>query len=370
MAEPKDLYTLLGVARSASDDEIRKAYRKLARKHHPDVNPGNKEAEDRFKEISAAYEVLSTPEKRKLYDEFGHVGLRGGFDPDKAREYRRWADSRQRAGSAEDDVPFEFDLEDILGGAASRGGARWTVPGDDVVAVVDLDFATALQGAEIEVRIPGNKTCPTCGGSGDKPGTQPQTCPECDGTGRKQAVRGPMRILTTCPRCGGEGKIHTPCPTCDGHGVVPGDDTVRVRIPAGANDGDELRVRGRGTPGLGGAPPGDLIIRTRVRPHPFFRREGLDLFLKLPVTLDEAYNGGSVEVPTIDGSVQLKVPPRSQTGAKLRLRRKGVKRDGQRGDLYVELEPRIPDGEDKELGEALRGANRLYTRPVREGIRL
>lgn len=367
MAAAKDLYAVLGVARTATEEEVKRAYRQLARKHHPDLNPGNKAAEERFKEISFAYEVLSDADKRKRYDEFGEQGLRGGFDPEQARAYRHWADARQATGGRGESIPFEFDIGDLFRGAGRRA---WTTAGEDIVAVVELDFAQALRGAEIEVRIPTGRSCGTCGGSGDAPGTKPETCKECGGSGRSQAVRGPMRILATCKVCGGAGKRNTPCEKCGGAGLVASEDTHKVRIPPGADDGSELRVRGRGGPGLHGGGAGDLVIRTRVRPHPHFRRDGLDLHLRLPVTLEEAYLGASIEVPTPDGAVQMKVPPRSPSGAKLRLRDKGVAKEGRRGDLYVELAVQVPDREDEKLGEALRDSGRLYARPVREGIRL
>jgi len=310
MAE-KDLYEVLGVSKTATEDEIRAAYRKLARKHHPDVNPGNKSAEARFKEISAAYEVLVDAEKRKLYDEFGHEGLRGGFDPEQARAYKTWQSRRGATGS-----PFQeevFDLGDLgdLGDLFGRAGGfrRRAARGEDVVALVELDLLQAIQGTEITVRIPNEAR-------------------------------------------GGEGEPFT------------------VRIPKGAEDGSRLVVKGRGAPGSNKAPPGDLIIETRVREHPYFRRAGLDLHLDLPVTLDEAYNGSEVEVPTPDGPVKLRVPPRSQQGQELRLRGKGVTRGDRRGDLYVKLDVRLPENDDEELAKAAKHARNAYVKPVREGIRL
>jgi len=351
---------------------VREAYRKLARKWHPDVNPNNKEAEERFKEIAGAYDVLSSADKRKLYDEFGHEGLRGGFDPEQARAYRSWASGRRAAPQPDDDLPFEFDLSDLLGEAFGRRarGAAARRAGDDIVASVELDFVSALRGAEVELRVPEQRPCDSCHGSGDKPGTQASTCAECQGTGQAQAVQGPMRILATCRACGGSGRRHTACPRCAGVGVVASTATTKVRIPPGADDGSELRVRGRGTPGLGGGPPGDLVIRTRVRPHRHFKRDGLDLSLRLPVTLDEAYNGGRITVPTPSGPVEMKVPARSQPGRRLRLQGKGVERDGRKGDLYVELEVRLPELEDAALSEALRSSRGLYKQPLREGIEL
>ena len=374
MADAKDLYGILGVSRTATPDEIRKAYRKKARKLHPDVNPGDKQAEERFKEVSAAHDVLSDPDKRKLYDEFGVEGLAGGFQPDQARAYQRWSAGRAAGGApAADDG---FDLDDLLGrfARARAGGdgqrAAWAEPGRDIVATAELDFVDALRGLQVSVEIPTAKSCTTCGGSGAEPGTTPTPCPQCHGAGRVQVVSGPMKMMTTCPACAGRGEIRSPCKTCGGHGVIEGREPVKVRIPPGADDGSELRVRGKGTPGSGGGPPGDLIIVTRVRPHPHFRRSGNDLHLRLPVTVDEAYLGASIDVPTPAGPVQMKVPPHSQSGARLRLRGKGVTHGKDTGDLYVEIDVRIPDKEDAGFAEHVRAARGLYTRPVREGIQL
>jgi curved DNA-binding protein len=299
MAE--SLYDTLGVAKTASADEIRKAYRKLARKHHPDVNPGDKSAEAAFKKVSAAYDVLSDEKKRKAYDEFGDASLQTGFDPDKAREYAKWQDTRQRRSTrfGDDEGPIDFDLSDLFGRRAPRGPAR----GGDLHASVEIDQRQAIEGTEMMADLPG-------------------------------------------------------------HG------TVRVRIPKGADTGDTLRVPGKGSPGRGGGPPGDLVIETVVRPHPLVRREGLDLFLTLPVTLDEAYRGASVSVPTFEGPVVLKIPPRTQNGAKLRLRGKGVARKNEQGDMIVEIAVRMPDKQDDALAEALRAADKLYGKPVREGLAL
>jgi molecular chaperone DnaJ len=378
MAEEQDLYTVLGVQRGASDEEIKRAYRKLARESHPDVNPGNKQAEEKFKAISAAYEVLSNPAKRKLYDEFGQEGLRGGFDPEQARAYQRWASQRQSAGAAGErgpDLPFDFDFGDLFGARAAhtRGGGRGPrgIAGEDVLVNVELDFVTALRGTQIDVRFPVQATCPVCVGSGDKPGSEPKTCPDCQGSGKQQIARGPLNMVTICSTCGGDGRIHEPCSNCAGAGIISSEQQVQVRIPPGADEGSELRVRGKGSPGLGDAVPGDLIIRVRVRPHPHFTRDGLDLTLKLPITIEEAYLGASVPVPTPAGEVQMKVPAQAQTGQKLRLRGKGVTRGKDVGDLYVELEVRVPDRADEPLAAALRGtSSRLYALPVREGIQL
>jgi curved DNA-binding protein len=294
-----NLYETLGVKRDASIEDIRKAYRKLARKHHPDVNPGNKTSEDKFKAVSAAYEVLSDAKKRAAYDEFGDASLQGGFDPDKAREYSRWQDRRQQRRSnfdGEGGGPVEFDFAELF-------NRKRPTRGNDVHAVFQMELRQAVEGAEVSVE-------------------------------------------------------------------VPEQGTVRVRIPPGAETGSVIRLAGRGSPGVRGGPPGDLVIETEVLPHPLIRRDGLDLHLTLPVTLDEAYNGASVDVPTFEGTVVLKIPPRSQNHARLRLRGKGIERKATRGDLFVELDVRMPDKPDEALAAALRASTGAYARPVREGLAL
>lgn len=294
------LYEVLGVAKDAKPDAIRSAYRKLARKHHPDVNPGDKKAEERFKKIATAYEVLSDDKRRAAYDEFGEESLQGGFDADKAREYAKWQRVRQQQRpTGFEGGPVEFDLSELFGGGR-RGGPR---RGRDLHATVELGLRDALRGAEVSLEIPDQGT-------------------------------------------------------------------VRVRIPPGADTGSTIRVPGKGSPGAGGAPAGDLVIETEVRPHPHLRREGLDLHLTLPVTLEEAYNGASIDVPTFEGAIVLKIPPRSQNHAKLRLRGKGVARKETRGDLIVELDVRMPDKPDDALAEALRASRAAYSVPVREELKL
>lgn len=307
MCVAESLYKVLGVAKSADAETIRKAYRKLARKLHPDVNPGDKKAEDQFKRVSSAYEVLSDDKRRKAYDEFGDESLAGGFDADKAREYKKWQNTRQQrttdfggggaSGFGGDGGATEFDFSELFGRA--RGPQR----GRDLAATVELDLATAIRGTEVQLDIPGQ-------------------------------------------------------------GVT------RVRIPPGADDGDTIRIPGKGSPGPRGGPPGDLLIECVLLPHAFVRREGLDLTLDLPVTLDEAYNGATVEVPTFEGPVLLKIPPQSQNGARLRLRGKGVPRKNTRGDMYVVLAVRLPDRADESLSEALKASTRAYSAPVRKDLKL
>ena len=291
------LYDILGVKRDASADELRAAYRKLARKHHPDINPGDKRAEDRFKQVAAAYEVLSDAKRRAAYDEFGEASLAGGFDPDKAREYARWQQTQRQRAEQFDEGPVDFDFAEMFGGG--RGPRR----GADLYATLRLTLRQAIEGAEVSFD-------------------------------------------------------------------APGQGAVRVRIPAGAETGSTIRLAGKGAPGVRGGRPGDLVIETEVEPHPRVRREGLDLHLVLPIDLDEAYNGASVEVPTFGGPVMLKIPPRSQNGARLRLRGKGVPRKDERGDLIVELDVRMPDRTDDALADALRASKADYAHAVREGVTL
>ncbi|MDB4988977.1 MAG: DnaJ-class molecular chaperone with C-terminal Zn finger domain [Myxococcaceae bacterium] len=377
MAADTDLYATLGVAKTATEDEIRKSYRKLAREHHPDVNPGKPEAEEKFKAVAAAYDVLSNKEKRALYDEFGRQGLRGGFDPEQARAYRRYADGSQtsrQAGGGGGGVPFDFDLGELLNQARGRqSGARqapFPIDGEDLLATVELDLASALRGTEVELRVPSRSTCEVCAGSGERPGSEAKTCPTCEGSGRSQVVRGPMRMMITCPTCSGTGKVHEPCEHCHGEGTLGSEQTLRVRIPAGADEGSELRVRGKGLPGLFGGAPGDVVIRTHLKPHPYFERTGLDLKLKLPIRLSEAHQGGSISVPTPTGPVQMKLPPRTQQGAQLRLKGKGVARGAERGDLYVVMDVRLPDSDDPALTEQLAAIDSFYSQDLRAGVEL
>lgn len=377
MADQTDLYAALGVAKTATADEIKRSYRKLAREHHPDVNPGKPEAEEKFKAVAGAYDVLSDKDKRALYDEFGMDGLRGGFDPEQARSYRSWADASKAGpraadgGSRSDDVPFDFDISDLFGQARRRQtGVPYPIDGEDLLASVELDLATALRGTELELQVPSRAACSVCSGAGTRPGSEPQTCPACKGAGRTQVVRGPMRMMANCATCGGTGKIQEPCDHCHGQGFVSSEQTLRIRLPVGAAEGEELRVRGKGAPGLFGGAAGDVIIRTHIKPHPYFARDGLDLTLTLPITIGEAHMGGSINVPTASGIVQMKVPPRSQQGARLRLKGKGVTRGTSHGDLYVVLEVRLPDSDDPALSAKLADTDCFYTKNLREGVAL
>lgn len=371
MAEP-DYYQILGVGRAASHDEIRKVYRKLARKYHPDINPGNKEAENKFKEISAAYDILSDPDKRKLYDEFGAVGLAPGFDAEKARTYQQWQEQASRSGGAS-----SFDFEDLFGnlgdlfGRGGRTSQTGAIPGGDIEAAMDIDFLDAVRGFQTTLSLQRPVSCENCNGSGTKSGSAPRTCPECRGTGRKSVARGSVQIRQSCPRCMGAGRLPgDPCPACGGSGRLLRPDIIKVNIPPGAESGKRIRVRGKGEAGLRGGPAGDLYIVPRIRPHPILTRSGRDLTMEVPITLGEAVQGGTVEVPTPGGNVKVKIPPGAQSGQQLRVKGKGVPSHGSSpaGDLYLRLMIRAPKGKiSQDLAEKIDSA---YTEDVRKDLRL
>jgi molecular chaperone DnaJ len=264
----------------------------------------------------------------------------------------------------------EFDLGDLFamgcGGTAPLGA----VGGTDLFAVVWLDLSHAIHGGLVSVDVPLAERCSDCAGTGRDPRVTPETCSQCRGTGQQRATRGSMRIVTTCPRCHGQAEIITPCPTCRGRGHRYGFRSVTVRTPPGADNGSTLRISGQGASGAGDDPPGDLVIETRIRPHPLFRRDGLDLHLRLPVTLDEAYDGANLEIPTFDGRVKVLIPAGSQSGSELRLRGKGIARGSERGDLCVEVDVRLPERHDEVLALALRAACSAYLHPVRKNLRL
>ena len=366
-----DHYQTLGVSKNASQDEIKKAFRKLAREHHPDKNPGNKAAEEKFKEVSTAYETLSDPGKRKQYDELSRLGAFGagpggfrpgaggtqGFDP---RMYQQW---QQQGGGAQ----FEMgDLGDILGnlfggaaGGAGRGRRRQAERGDDLTANVTVSFDDALSGVTVRVPVEKPDTCETCHGSGARPGTTPKMCPECQGRGVISRNQGPFALSEPCPRCHGQGTIiEEPCTTCRGTGVQTRTRRYNVKVPAGVKDGSKIRIKGKGEAGLRGGPAGDLFVRVRVETDDLFERRGDDLIVEVPVTVAEAALGATVNVPTPGGGkVSLKVPAGSQDGRTLRLKGKGMpKLKGGHGNLLVKLRVQIPGKltkEQKQLFEKL-----------------
>ena len=369
----KDLYAALGVPRTASADDIKKRYRKLARKHHPDVNPGNREAEERFKSVSEAYDILGDPEKRKLYDEFGMAGVQSGFDADKARAYREQAQAWQSADGQQSGFGGYANFEDLFGDIfRERGAPEQPARGGDFESELEIGLLDAVRGLSTTIAIQRPEVCPTCGGNGADPASA-TACPECKGEGRVRVGQGPVAFTRTCPRCGGAGRISVrPCPTCNGSGRRTTTERLTVHIPAGVDEGSRVRVAGKGVAGGPGVPAGDLFIRVRIRPHPLLERRGHDLYMELPVTVGEALAGASIEVPTPDAPVRVKVPPRSQAGRQLRVRGHGVPhlRGTERGDLYLKLVVYVPESESAAALEAARALDAAYASSPRDGWRL
>jgi molecular chaperone DnaJ len=377
----RDLYADLGVKRTATAEEIKKAYRKLARKHHPDVNPGNREAEEKFKRISFAYDALSDAAKRKAYDEFGMDGLQTGFDPERARGFKRaqsyggFGRGAQDSGGEQTGFgrysSFEDIFGDLFGGRGEGGGAAPVQRGPDLESTLEIDLLSAIRGTTATISLAKPVECPTCHGSGTEgDGT---ACPECNGSGQTKVGTGPLSFNRRCPRCHGSGRIdQRPCPQCSGAGRTENVERLNVKIPAGVADGSRIRLAGKGGAGVGGAPSGDLYIVTRVRPHPRLERRGQDLYLEVPVTIGEAMHGATIDVPTPDGVVKLKVPPGSQSGGKLRLRGKGVPemKGAGRGDLYVVLMIQVPTDGTERVREAVTVLEDSYARNPRSDLRL
>jgi len=389
--QQKDYYGLLGVKKSASADDIRKAFRKLARKYHPDVNPGDKKSEEKFKEISEANDVLSDPKKRKIYDQLGFYS--DNIDPAAAEAYARGGgfgaggfgagpESGGRGGPQGFDFSG-FDFSDLGGAGATggrggaggfrdifssifggRGGSGVEMEperGSDLEYQVNVGFWDAIRGSVMRLNIARRDTCTNCHGSGVV-GT-PSTCPQCHGSGHLAQSSGGMKFNVNCPRCGGTGKVQPPCPVCHGEGAVERTEPLEVRIKAGTRDGQRIRIAGKGNAGTHGASAGDLYIIILVGEHPVFRREADDIYVTVPVAAWEAALGAKIEVPTIDGRAQLKIPPGTQSGQKLRLRDKGVPsatRESHRGDEIVEVKVSVPEARDlkaRELWQELQKLN-------------
>jgi molecular chaperone DnaJ len=394
MSPKHDYYETLGLDRKASADDIRKSYRKLARKYHPDLNPGDKSAEERFKNVQEAYDILSDPKKRQMYDQFGFYSENGfpgagagggpfgggaagsrpqpnmdfsGFDftdfSDFAGAGAGGSKRRQESGGGFRDIFSQF-----FGGRSSAPEPQ-PEPGTDLEYVMDIDFWQAIGGTQTRLNITRYEVCETCHGTGTS-GQGTVTCPQCKGTGSVSQMAGAMKFNLTCPRCGGTGKLRNVCPTCGGDGRVTHTETVDVRIPPGARNGSRLRVPGKGNAGTMGGPPGDLYITTRVAEHPFFRREGDNIEITVPVAVWEAALGAKIEVPTIDGRTLLKIPQGTRNGQRFRLREKGVlnQRTNQRGDQIVEVSIEAPEPRDERTREILRELSHLHTEDPRAGI--
>lgn len=386
MAATKDYYETLGVARGASADDIRKTYRKLARKYHPDLNPGDKSAEDRFKTVQEAYDVLSDGKKRAMYDQHGFYaegmpqggagssGRSGGSQPPNmdfggfdfenlARQQGGRAGARQQGGGGFGDL-FDF----FKRGASDEPTAE-PEKGSDLEYALQIGFWDAIRGTKTRVEITRHEVCAVCHGSGSA-NTGLVTCSQCNGTGNVQQMAGSMKFNLTCPRCNGKGHLQNACAACHGEGRTAKTETVEVRIPAGAQDGSRLRVAGKGNAGTHGAAAGDLYITTKVAAHPFFRRDGDNIQIQVPVTVTEAGLGAKIEVPTIDGRALLKIPQGTQNGQKFRLREKGVfnARKDLRGDQIVEVSMQPPKVQDERTKEILRELAQLHPEDPRAGL--
>jgi molecular chaperone DnaJ len=386
----KDYYATLGVKKTATADEIRKAFRKAARKYHPDVNPGDKRAEEKFKEISEANDILSDEKKRKVFDQLGFYSDQ--IDPAQAEAYAR----QQGANGGGAPVDFGgFDFSGFQSGPGQHPGAQagagstsWgsfkdifsgifsgqqpqqrphgPQPGTDLEYQATVDFWTAIRGGQAKLQVNRQETCPTCHGQAHTGG--PMICPECSGTGQVTQMGGRMKFNIPCPRCNGTGRISNDCATCHGEGVLDRTETVEFRIKPGTRDGQRIRLQGKGNAGTNGGPAGDLFLIVKTGTHPVFSRVGDDIHVSVPVTVPEASLGAKVEVPTIDGRAQLKIPPGTQSGQKLRLRERGVEnaqRPDQRGDQIVTVDVVVPTLHDERSREIMRELGKLNSHDPR-----
>ena len=358
MAEKRDYYEVLGVSRDADDATLKKAYRALAKKYHPDTNPGNAEAAEKFKEASEAYSVLSDPQKRQQYDQVGHAAFGGGADG---------------AGGFGGFGGFDFNgadmgdmfgdiFGDLFGGGRSRRANNGPMRGANVRASVRITFDEAVKGCEKELTLNLKEECETCHGTGAKPGTSPQTCPKCGGKGQvtytQQSIFGMVRNVQTCPDCNGTGKIiKEKCSACHGSGYMTKKKTIQVSIPAGIDNGQSIRIRGKGEPGTNGGERGDLLVEVIVSQHPIFKRQDMDVFSTVPISFARAALGGTIRIATVDGQVEYEVKPGTQTDTRVRLRGKGIpslRNKNMRGDHYVTLVVQVPTSLNAEQREALR----------------
>jgi molecular chaperone DnaJ len=383
-ATNKDYYATLGVKKTATAEEIRKAFRKAARKYHPDVNPGDKKAEEKFKEISEANDVLSDEKKRKIYDQLGFYSDQ--IDPAQAEAYARQQNAAGQppvdfggfdfsgfggnsSGSTSSWGNFKDIFSGIFSGAQQTQRPRGPQPGTDLEYQATVDFWTAIRGGQARMQIHRQEVCPTCHGQASTGGPMP--CPECNGTGQVTQMGGRMKFNIPCPRCNGTGRVANACSTCHGEGVVNRTETVEFRIKPGTRDGQRIRLAGKGNAGLNGGSNGDLFVIVRTGAHPVFTRSGDDIQMTVPVTIAEASLGSKVDVPTIDGRAQLKIPPGTQSGQKLRMRGRGVEsaaHPGQRGDQIVTVEVVVPHLQDERSREIMRELARLNEQDPRSEL--
>lgn len=356
MADKRDYYEVLGVSKTASDDEIKKAFRAMAKKYHPDMHPGDKEAEEKFKEAQEAYAVLSDPEKRKQYDQFGHAafdgaGGAGGFDF-----------SNMDMGDIFGDI-----FGDFFGGSSRRRTNDGPMKGQNLRASIRVTFEEAVFGCEKELEMVLKDECKTCHGNGARPGTVPETCPKCGGKGKvvytQQSFFGTVQNVQTCPDCGGKGKIvREKCPDCRGTGYISSKKKIQVSVPAGIDNGQSIRIREKGEPGVNGGPRGDLLVEVIVSRHPVFQRQDMDIYSTAPISYAQAALGGEIRINTVDGDVLYEVKPGTQTDTRIRLKGKGVpslRNKSIRGDQYVTLVVQVPTGLNWEAKEALRRFDEL-----------
>lgn len=392
MAENKrDYYEVLGVDKNADDAALKKAYRALAKKYHPDMNPGDKEAEQKFKEASEAYAVLSDPEKRRQYDQFGHAAFDGGAGAGGFDGFNFSGDMGDIFGDI---------FGDLFGGGRRRGGARGPMQGANVRTSVRISFEEAISGCEKEIELTLKDECPTCHGTGAKPGTSPETCPKCGGKGQvvftQQSLFGTVQNVQTCPDCHGTGKIvRDKCTSCYGTGYVSNKKKIKVSIPAGIDNGQSIRIREKGEPGTNGGPRGDLLVEVVVGRHPIFQRQDMDIYSTVPMSFAQAALGGDIKISTVDGDILYTIKPGTQTDTKVRFKGKGVpslRNKNVRGDHYVTLVIQVPtklsdaakqalrefdqetgnslgrDGEEKKAGKTEKGKKKSFMDKLKETL--
>ena len=382
-ATKQDYYETLGIGRTAEEEEIRKAYRRLARKYHPDLNPGDKAAEDRFKNVQEAYDILSDKKKRQMYDQFGFYSENGmpgagspggGFNQNPNMGFggfdfggeQPFTGGSEGFGGGPSGGSFRDIFSQFFGRGREQEAAQNPERGSDLEYAVNIDFWQSIKGTQVRLNVQRQQTCDTCNGSGSS-GGQVAVCPECNGSGQVTQMAGAMRFNLTCPRCHGKGRLRNACPTCFGEGRVAKPDVVEVRIPPGAAPGARLRVAGKGNAGVMGGPPGDLYITLQVEVHPIFSRDGDTVYIKVPVSVSEAGLGAKIEVPTIDGKALLKIPQGTQNGQKFRMRDKGIfnTRKDTRGDQIVEVQLQAPKVQDERTRELLRELSQVQTEDPR-----